>query len=228
MQRLKVVPGPLQPARRGEMLGVHDLPVFIVAGLVLNMTPGPDTFYILGRSLSQGRGAGIVSALAISTGCLFHTTAAALGLSALLAKSAFAFELVRYAGAAYLIYLGARMIFLRGAQSEDDAKVQPAASLWAIYRQGVLTNVLNPKVALFFLAFLPQFIDPATQTRVAAFLLLGIIFTFNGTLWCIALAYFAAQLSGRLRTNRAAHVTLHRGTGVLFVGLGAKLAFSRR
>src|SRR5690348_7314815 len=187
------------------MLGIQDLPVFIVAGLVLNLTPGPDTFYILGRSLSQGRGAGIVSALAISTGCLFHTCAAALGLSVLLAKSAFAFELVRYAGAAYLIYLGVRMMISRGDEQES-GEVRPRATLSAIYRQGVLTNVLNPKVALFFLAFLPQFIDPSTQTRVGAFLLLGIIFTFNGTLWCIALAYFAAQLSGKLRGNRAANI----------------------
>src|SRR5437763_11949315 len=116
------------------MLGIDNLPVFIIAGLVLNLTPGPDTFYILGRSLSQGRGAGIVSALAISTGCLFHTSAAALGLSALLAKSAFAFELVRYAGAAYLIYLGARMILSRGTESEDSSEAQPRASLSAIYR----------------------------------------------------------------------------------------------
>src|SRR5689334_6070566 len=129
------------------MLGIHDLPVFIVAGLVLNLTPGPDTFYILGRSLSQGRGAGIVSALAISTGCLFHTCAAALGLSVLLAKSAFAFELVRYAGAAYLIYLGVRMFFSRESASNDKAQAQDRIALWTIYRQGVITNILNPKVA---------------------------------------------------------------------------------
>src|SRR5690348_6252881 len=149
------------------MLGIHDLPVFIVAGLVLNVTPGPDTFYILRRSLSQGRGAGVVSAIAIGSGCLVHTSAAALGLSAILAKSAFAFQLIRYAGAAYLIYLGARMIFARATEAQSSNQTAPKADLWTIYRQGFLTNVLNPKVALFFLAFLPQFIDPATQTRVA-------------------------------------------------------------
>ena len=103
----------------------------------------------------------------------------------------------------------------------------PRASLWSIYRQGVLTNVLNPKVALFFLAFLPQFIEPATSHRVAAFLLLGLVFMINGTIYCVLLAYFAATLSGRFRKQAGASNALRRTTGLLFLGLGVKLAADR-
>ena len=130
-------------------IGIHHFWLFVAAGLLLNVTPGPDTFYILGRSISQGRAAGILSALAISTGCLFHTTAAALGLSVILARSAIAFEIIRYAGAAYLAYLGLRLMLAKSADAGNGESL-PRASLWTIYRQGVLTNVLNPKVALFF------------------------------------------------------------------------------
>jgi len=209
------------------MLGIHDFWLFVAAGLVLNVTPGPDTFYILGRSVSQGRAAGLLSALAITTGCLFHSTAAALGLSAILARSAMAFQIVRYAGAAYLVFLGFRMIFA-GATELDGTTRSPARQrLWVIYRQGVITNVLNPKVALFFLAFLPQFIDPKTPTRVSAFLLLGAVFMFNGTLWCLLLAWFAGSVSQKVRDNPRAQIAMKRGTGALFIGLGAKLAVDR-
>jgi len=209
------------------MLGIHDFWLFVAAGLVLNVTPGPDTFYILGRSVSQGRAAGVLSALAITTGCLFHTTAAALGLSVILARSAMAFQIVRYAGAAYLVFLGFRMIF-SGATELDGTTRSPARQrLWVIYRQGVITNVLNPKVALFFLAFLPQFIDPKTPTRVSAFLLLGAVFMFNGTLWCLLLAWFAGSVSEKVRANPRAQIAMKRGTGALCIGLGAKLAVDR-
>ena len=192
-----------------------------------NLTPGPDTFYILGRSVSQGRAAGMLSALAIASGCLFHTTAAALGLSVILARSATAFQIVRYAGAAYLAFLGFRMIFSRVADAEGRTRSPACLSLWAIYRQGVLTNVLNPKVALFFLAFMPQFISPNTPARVSAFLLLGAVFTFNGTLWCLFLAWFAGSVSQKVRANPRAQSALRRTTGALFVVLGAKLARDR-
>jgi len=193
---------------------------------LLNITPGPDTFYILGRSISQGRAAGVLSALAISSGCLFHTTAAALGLSMILARSAVAFEIIRYAGAAYLAWLGLRMLLAKSADAGHDAALQDT-SLWKIYRQGVITNVLNPKVALFFLAFLPQFIDPQIPHRVIAFLLLGVVFMINGTIYCVLLAYFAATLSKRMRQRQGVSSALRRTTGVLFVGLGAKLAIDR-
>src|SRR3954468_21943461 len=148
-------------------LGIHDFWLFVASGIVLNVTPGPDTLYIVGRSVAQGRRAGAVSALGISSGCLVHTVAAAVGLSALLASSAAAFTIVRYAGAVYLIYLGVRLVCGRDDRkrgSHPPAVAAPASrttgAAWAVYRQGLLTNLLNPKVALFFLAFLPQFVDP--------------------------------------------------------------------
>ena|SRR5437868_3817330 len=204
------------------MLGIHHFWIFVAAGIVLNVTPGPDTFYILGRSISQGRAAGVLSALAISTGCVFHTTAAALGLSAILKTSPLAFQVIRYLGAAYLVFLGIRLLF---ATSEDPQAVAPKmASLWAIYRQGVLTNILNPKVALFFLAFLPQFIDPAAPGHIAGLFVLGAVFMINGTIYCVLLAWFAAAISDRLRARSRLRGSLQRTTGALFIGLGAKLA----
>ena len=144
----------------------------------------------------------MLSVLGISTGVLVHTAAAAIGLSALLASSAAAFTVVRYAGAAYLVYLGVRLLLSRG----DDLPTTPHATAataetrvpWTVYRQGVLTNVLNPKVALFFLAFLPQFVDPSSPHRTAAFLTLGLVFVLSGTTWCLIVACFAAAASRRL------------------------------
>jgi threonine/homoserine/homoserine lactone efflux protein len=212
------------------MLGIHHLPLFIASGLLLNMTPGQDTLYIVGRSVSQGRRAGVLSVLGISAGCLVHTLAAAFGLSAVLATSASAFFVVKMVGAAYLIYLGGRMLLERSPAPPADPTVAPVrggpTSSWAIFRAGMLTNILNPKVALFFLAFLPQFVDPAATAKVAAFLLLGLIFIFNGTLWCLLVVWFASNVSRRLRGNGRIGAWLKRATGALFVGLGIKLAVS--
>lgn len=208
----------------GAMLGIHDFFLFVLAGLALNMMPGPDTLYIVGRSIAQGRRAGIVSVLGISTGCLVHTTAAALGLSVLLARSAGTFTLIRWIGAAYLSYLGIRMLL--ATRNADPAEQNPpsAARPWTIYRQAAVTNILNPKVALFFLAFLPQFVRPDSPSRTLALLLLGIVFVFNGTIWCLGLAWFAAAASRRLRRKSSASAWLGRATGALFVGLGLRVA----
>lgn len=204
------------------MLGIHDLPAFLAAGIALNLLPGPDTFYILGRSLSQGRTAGIVSTLGISTGALCHTLAAALGLSAILASSTTAFLLVKYLGAGYLIFLGGQLLLTPGqATSPGEATT---TALWASYRQGVLTNLANPKVALFFLAFLPQFIVPGNPYGALPFLALGILFVCTGTLWCLLLACCAAPLASRLRRQSSGQSLLRRIAGALFVGLGLKLA----
>lgn len=208
------------------MLGIHDLPAFLAAGIALNLLPGPDSCYILGRALTQGRSAGIVSALGIATGALGHTLAAALGLSALLASSATAFLLVKCLGAGYLIYLGAKLLFARETASGNGAKPAPAP-LWSAYRQGVLTNLANPKVALFFLAFLPQFINPGQPYGPLPFLLLGTLFVTTGTLWCLLLACCAAPLAARLRQQSSGQALLRRVTGGLFVGLGLKLAGER-
>jgi threonine/homoserine/homoserine lactone efflux protein len=205
------------------MFGIHDFGLFLAAGILLNLTPGPDTAYILGRTVAQGREVGIASALGICAGSIFHTCAAALGLSAILFSSATAFGFIKLLGGAYLIFLGAKMIIERSKPSDQPLHFQRCTNA-AAFRQGALTNMLNPKVALFFLAFLPQFIDPASTTKVLAFLSLGLTFVITGTVWCLVLAWFASAFSKRLRTNETIGLWLSRAAGALFVFLGLRLA----
>jgi len=208
------------------MFGTQNLALFVVSGILLNLTPGQDTFYIIGRSLAQGRRAGVLSVMGIVTGCVVHTFAAAFGLSAILASSASAFLVVKAAGAAYLVYLGVTMMLDRSANPVQTAGLTRDGA-WAIYRAGLLTNVLNPKVALFFLAFLPQFVDPGAESKVAAFLFLGGVFIFNGTIWCLTLAWGASAMSRRFRENPSVISLFRRAAGALFVGLGVRLAVSK-
>ena len=208
------------------MFGIHDFSLFLAAGILLNLTPGPDTVYILGRSIAQGRDAGVASALGICAGSIFHTSAAALGLSAILATSALAFGAIKLLGGAYLIFLGFKMILDRHKHLNLPSNFRRRTTA-AAFRQGVLTNILNPKVALFFLAFLPQFIDPASKTKVLAFLVLGFAFVTTGTIWCLVLAWFAAAFSERLRTNETIAQWLNRTAGALFVFLGLRLATAK-
>jgi len=168
------------------MFGTHDLALFVVSGLLLNIAPGVDFLYVLSRSASRGMLAGVWAALGIGLGCFVHISFAALGLSALLASSAIAFTAVKWVGAAYLIYIGLSMLRQRGGltlalSNNGDASLGAADSHVRIFWQGFLTNVLNPKVALFFLAFVPQFIEASSATKVQAFLLLGTIFNTTGT-----------------------------------------------
>jgi threonine/homoserine/homoserine lactone efflux protein len=208
------------------MLGIHDFGVFLATGIVLNVTPGPDTLYILGRSMTQGRSAGIASAFGIGTGSLVHTLAAALGLSALLAASASAFLAVKLAGAAYLVYLGCRMLFGRASAATIPAGFS-SSGFRVVYRQGLLTNVLNPKVALFFLAFMPQFIAADSPSKFAAFVTLGLCFTATGTLWGLCLAWFSSLLGDRLRGSTTVAQVFNRTAGALFVFLGIRLATTK-
>ena len=208
------------------MFGIHDFGLFLVAGILLNLTPGPDTVYILGRSVAQGRETGIASALGICLGSIFHTCAAALGLSAILATSALAFGAIKLLGGAYLIFLGIKMVLDRRKHLTLPANFR-RRTIAAAFRQGVLTNILNPKVALFFLAFLPQFIDPASNTKVWAFLALGFAFVTTGTIWCLVLAWFASTFSERLRANETVAQWLNRTAGALFVFLGLRLATAK-
>jgi threonine/homoserine/homoserine lactone efflux protein len=198
---------------------------FLVAALALNFAPGPDMLYVLGRSLGQGRKAGVVSSLGIFCGCLVHILAAALGVAAVLRSSPVAFNVVRCAGAAYLIYLGVRMILSKGYPLA--AQAPEAASLRRIFTQGVVTNVLNPKVAMFFLAFLPQFIDPAHGGVVAPILILGLIFDTSGTLVNRGVALAAGHLGDRLRQSPCAARVQRWFTGSVFIGLGARLGLER-
>ena len=208
-------------------LGIHDFGLFIISGLLLNVAPGPDTAYIAGRSVQLGWRGGVLAALGIATGCLAHVLAAALGLSALVVASATAFAAVKWVGAAYLCYLGLTMLLSRPRSSNEVLREPDAVPLSRVFWQGALTNVLNPKVAMFFLAFLPQFVDADASHKPFAFLALGLIFVFNGTLWCLAVALAAARAAGHLRKSSRAMVWINRGLGALFVYLGTRLAFAQ-
>ncbi len=218
------------------MFGIHDLALFVVSGLLLNIMPGPDSLLIMTRSATQGWRAGSAAALGIGTGTFVHIVGAALGLSAILATSAAAFTVVKLAGAAYILYLAACMLLSKRSEGGSNCATAPLKiaplPYRRIYAQGILTNVLNPKVALFFLAFVPQFIDANAPHKALAFLLLGAIFNINGMLWCHALALFtagfAAKSSARLKQNPAVAQWLNRATGGLFVWLGVKLALEKQ
>jgi threonine/homoserine/homoserine lactone efflux protein len=211
------------------MLGIHDYWLFIVSGVLLNLTLGQDTMYILGRSLTGGLRCGVASALGIASGSVIHTLAAAAGLSVLLATSPVAFTAVKLCGGAYLVYLGGKLLFTRhpaNAMGDPQADA-PRGSAWSAFGQGVLTNVLNPKVALFFLALLPQFISPASPSKTLAFLALGATFITTGTIWCLTLAVGAARLRSFFVRNPNVRTLIDRATGGLFMLLGARLAWSR-
>jgi threonine/homoserine/homoserine lactone efflux protein len=209
------------------MLGIHDYWLFVLTGVLLNLTPGQDTFYILGRSVAEGTRSGVASALGIAVGSLVHTAMAAVGLSAILATSASAFTVVKLLGAAYLVYLGVRMLRSANVSEPPTTRVGSAGVLGS-FRDGIVTNVLNPKVALFFLALMPQFIAPDSETKVAAFIVLGLTFVTTGTVWCLVLAVGA----GRLRSFFARHPKgwgiVSRASGGLFVLLGLRLAMTRQ
>jgi threonine/homoserine/homoserine lactone efflux protein len=207
------------------MLGIHDLWLFIVSGLLLNIAPGPDIAYIVGRSVQLGWRGGATAALGISTGCLVHVFGAAIGLSALLAASSMAFTVVKWVGAAYLCYVGVTMLLSRTPVPDADASAERgAASLSKVFWQGVLTDALNPKVALFFLAFLPQFVTAEAPHKGLAFLVLGLIFISSGTLWCFGVAAFAARTASCVRQSGQALAWINRGLGGMFVYMGARIA----
>ena len=207
-----------------ETLGIHDLWLFILSGLLLNITPGPDTAYIIGRSLQLGWRGGAAAVIGISSGCLVHVFAAAIGLSALLMTSSAAFTVLKWAGAAYLLFTGVQMLLSRARPPAEAAGAGNETTLSRVFWQGALTNVLNPKVALFFLAFLPQFVTMESSHKTLAFLTLGLIFITGGTLWCFGVAAFAARAAGRIRRSAGAMVWINRTLGGLFVYLGIRVA----
>ena len=204
------------------MPAVETLALFMAAALALNLTPGPDMLYVTARSVSDGRRAGVVAAFGIGAGTLVHITALALGLAALLAAVPLAYDALRIAGAVYLLVIGVQLC-LRPRNTGATAPLQQALPR-TIFAQAVLTNVLNPKVALFFLAFLPQFVDPAAGPAVAQIVLLGLIFDVQGTVVNVAVALLASGTTRRLRANPGAVSLLQRLTGAIFVTLGARLA----
>jgi len=210
------------------MLGIHHYWLFIATAIVLIITPGQDTFFILGRSLAGGRAAGIAAALGVSAGTIVHTILAALGLSALLATSPYAFMAVKLAGAAYLLYIGIKALLARSAPAPGTDKAGGGDGRWPAFRQGIFTNLLNPKVALFFLALMPQFIGAGSNSKVAAFLALGFTFVALGSVWCCILAIGAAKLRGAFLRRPSIATWLNRVAGAMFIALGVKLATARQ
>jgi len=207
------------------MMGIQHYETFLLAGILLNITPGNDTLYILSRTIAQGRKAGVVSALGVGTGTLVHTILATIGLSVIIAQSIVLFNVIKYAGACYLIFIGVKMILSKASIIATD-KV-PHQKYRKIYLQAIFTNVLNPKVALFFISFLPQFIDPAYPHHYASFLFLGFSFTATGILWCMILALSGSVISGSLLRSSKASNLLNNFCGFILVGLGIKVAFTK-
>ncbi|MEL6114049.1 LysE family translocator [Photobacterium sp. SP02] len=205
------------------MLGIENLWLFVVSGLLLNMIPGPDSLLIAGRAATQGFKAGSAAALGIGSGTLIHIVAAALGLSAVLATSATAFTVVKVLGGAYLIYMAISMLRSSSAAGNTEVMKKPKASLKRIYYQGFITNLFNPKIAVFFLAFMPQFISVSSDNKALAFIVLGLIFNVNGMLWCHFIAWISASLSHRLSVGVATKKWLSRFTASLFGVFGIRL-----
>ncbi|KKZ99372.1 hypothetical protein B4147_3956 [Bacillus wiedmannii] len=202
------------------MYGIINYEVFLLTGILLNLIPGADTMYIVGRSISQGRKAGVYSVFGIITGSLVHTLLVAFGLSIILTKSMVLFNTIKVIGVIYLVYLGMKMIL-------DKTNVAFQASsnklnIRKIYLQGLLTSLTNPKVSLFFIAFLPQFIDTKASGPMP-FIILGITFTVTGLLWCLFVAFFSSYVTKKLRGNQKVGMILNKVTGIIFIGMGLKL-----
>jgi threonine/homoserine/homoserine lactone efflux protein len=206
------------------MLDLNTLPLFLTATIVLLLTPGPAVLYIITRSVDQGRRAGLVSVLGIEAGGLFHVAAAALGISAILMTSALAFDVVKYLGAAYLIYLGVQK--LRSRVDVEQTEVVQPDSLRRIFSQGVIVNVLNPKTALFFFAFLPQFVDPSRGSVAVQMVMLGILFLLTATItdgmYAVLAGTAGRWLRGNLRFLRAQKYV----AGIVYIGLGVVAALT--
>jgi len=203
------------------VFGIVNFEVFLVTAVLLNLTPGTDTMYIISRSVSQGTKAGLFSALGITSGTIVHTLLAAFGLSIILANSVFLFNTIKIVGAIYLAYLGYKMLIERKGLPAQLENVQ-VMSYNKIFVQGMITNITNPKVALFFIAFIPQFISP-TNTSPLPFVLLGLTFCLTGGLWCLIIANFSSLFTTKLRGNIKTQLILNRLTGIFFIGMGIKL-----
>ena len=209
------------------MANAHiNMALFLAASWALIIAPGPDMLYVITRGISQGRSAGLVSAAGVTVGLLVHTLAAALGLAAILHTSAIAFMVVKYMGAAYLIYLGIKSLRDKSALLPDDDR-EPM-KMRSMFAQGILSNVVNPKIALFFLAFLPQFVDGAAGHVTQQMLVLGVMFAFFTLLAFSVLGYFAGHFGGWLASKPNIASRLRWVTGSVMIGLGVRLALTDR
>lgn len=208
------------------MYGIQGYEAFFVSAVVFAMTPGLDTAFLINKAISRGRRPAMLASLGINAGVMVHTLAAALGLSALLAASPVAFSVIKWAGAAYLCWLGVESFMTkRRSFASLSVSTPPVESPWTSFRTGMIANLLNPKVILFVLAFFPQFIEPAEAGSPLPFLILGATYAAIGTVWYLILAYFASALGTRLMTHPTYAKVLDRVSGSIFILLGAKIAF---
>ncbi len=209
------------------MIGIENYLGFIIAGIIMNLTPGADTIYIITRSIAQGKKAGIYSVLGISCGAIIHVILAGLGLSLILANSILAFNIIKWIGSFYLIHLGIKMLLDKSKLFADKQTEFGKLNFWKIFRQGFWTNLLNPKVAIFFLSLLPQFIKPEYVDSSIPFIILGLTFLTTGTIWCLFLAYSASFMTNTLRNNDRIGKIMKKVSGFVFVGLGLQLLLKR-
>ncbi|MCH1923580.1 LysE family translocator [Shewanella sp. C32] len=212
------------------MFGIHDLALFILSGFLLNLAPGPDSLLIMAKTGARGWRAGSVTTLGICSGMFVHIVAAALGLSALLASSALAFTVIKIAGGAYLIYMGVKALLSKASSDTGTSAptVNASQSYRQMYLQGFMTNALNPKVALFFLAFVPQFIAHDASHKALAFVILGLIFCINSLIYCHILVGLTAIARQKIKSNGKITAILNKVLGTLFISLGVKLALASR
>ncbi|MFA7666398.1 MAG: LysE family translocator [Burkholderiaceae bacterium] len=205
---------------------IESLPAFFAASVLLGLSPGPDNLFVMMQSAMHGRGAGLRVVLGLCTGLLVHTAAVAAGLAALFAASELAFRLLKAAGAFYLLWLAWQAI--RAPVDEVPGAEAPALGGWALYRRGVVMNLTNPKVSIFFLAFLPQFADPGRGSVALQIVVLGVVFIVATLIVFGAIAWFAGLLGALLRRSRATRRALNLGAAAVFIALAARLALAER
>ncbi len=208
-------------------MGITNFITFVLTSFLFILSPGIDTIFILNKTATQGKQWGIYATLGITTGVLVHTTFAAFGLSLIIAQSAMAFNIVKYLGAAYLIFLGIIKLFSSKGivRNEDQHKQTPVVKT---YLSAVFTNVLNPKVAIFFLAFFPQFIESQYLRSPLPFIILGCVYALIGLIWFIALTLFAGSFSQKLKASPAITNWFNKFSGLVFIFMGVKVAFTKR
>jgi len=209
------------------MFHIQNLYLFFIASLLLNLTPGNDMIYVASRSISQGIKAGIISAIGVFIGCFVHIMAAVFGLSIIMLKSAFLFELIKFIGAGYLIYLGIKALTTKSNFNKSVITL-PIIDKWKLLKQGIITNALNPKVALFFLSFLPQFIQVSSPLYKVQLFTLGLWFDLQGTIVLIIVAWLVGKASNFIKNNRKIWNIQGKITGLILIGLGIKVALTAK
>lgn len=210
-----------------RMFDLQNVYLFFIASLMLNLTPGNDMLYVASRSISQGPKAGIVSALGVFCGCFVHIVAAVFGLSLIIARSAWLFSMIKFAGAGYLIYLGIRSLVSEPATDHIEQNAAVSGG-WKLFRQGVITNALNPKVAIFFLSFLPQFVDAGSPYIKADLVTLGLWFAVQGTLILMIVAIILGKSRDFFKQHPKVWLIQEKITGLILIGLGIKVALAAK